>query len=891
MLTNYEYNHLGRIWLVWRSDVKVTPVFKSDQLITVSMALSGGDEFFLSVIYAKNTEAERCVLLEDLKNHQNSPIFRNKAWLVLGDFNETLDVEEHSDHETTPFIMQGMRDFQSVTQHCSLLDLPSHGPLYTWSNKQSEGIISKKLDRVLFNDFWLSAFPQSYNVFDGGGCSDHLRCRINLSSEIHRPKRPFKFVNAVADLENFLPMMSQFWNKSVPIFSSTSSLYRFSKKLKALKPEIRSLANDSMGNLTSKTKEAYAELCQKRELSMRDPSQVNLENENVAYERWDKISGLEEKFLKQKSKLHWLNVGDRSNKVFHRAASARDIQSLIYEVVCRDGRVVHKPEEIKGEAESYFREFLQHKPQDFESIEIDKLRELLPCRCSDTVNEMLLKAITAEEITKVLFAMRNDKSPGPDGYTVECFKSAWPVIGKEFIISIQSFFEKGFLPKGINTTILALIPKKTGAIEMKDYHPISCCNVIYKVISKLIANRLKNTLPDFIELNQSAFVKGRLLIENLPLATELVKDYHKDSISRRCALKIDISKAFDSVQWSFLLKTLEAMNFPTKFIHWISLCITTAYFSVQVNGELAGYFQSERGLRQGCALSPYLFAICMNVLSKLLDKSAHANQFGYHPKCKNLGLTHLSFADDLMVFTDGRVRSVESIVNVFNYFAKVSGLKISMAKSTIYSAGMTDENRQELLNTFQFASGTLPVRYLGLPLLTRQMRKDDYQLLIEKIKMRISLWTNHFLSMAGRLQLIKSVLLSMVNFWMTGYKLSGQCINEINSLCSAFLWSGPSLNVKKAKVSWDVVCLPKKGGLGLRSLKVMNKIRTLKLLWRLLSSQPLLWAKWIQAYLVKNDTIWSIKDTTNAGSWMWRKLLKYRDIAKQFHKMKVGNGN
>lgn len=188
--------------------------------------------------------------------------------------------------------------------------------------------------------------------------------------------------------------------------------------------------------------------------------------------------------------------------------------------------------------------------------------------------------------------------------------------------SIQSFFCQRFLPKGINTTILALIPKKTVSLEMNDYRPIYCYNFICKVISKIIANRLKTTLPEFIALNQSAFVKDRLLIENLLLAMELVKDYHKDSISSRCALKIDISKPFDTVQWSFLIKLLEAMEFYVPFIHWISLCITTASFSVQVNGELAGYFQSERGQRQGCALSPYLFFICMNVLSKLLDKSA-----------------------------------------------------------------------------------------------------------------------------------------------------------------------------------------------------------------------------------------------------------------------------
>lgn len=132
----------------------------------------------------------------------------------------------------------------------------------------------------------------------------------------------------------------------------------------------------------------------------------------------------------------------------------------------------------------------------------------------------------------------------------------------------------------MNSTILALIPKKTSAIEMKDYRPISCCNVLYKVISKIMANRMKGILPRLIAVNQSAFVKDRLLIENLLLATELVKDYHKDSVSSRCVVKIDISKAFNSVQWSFLLNTLSVMNFPERFIHWISLCITTASFSV-----------------------------------------------------------------------------------------------------------------------------------------------------------------------------------------------------------------------------------------------------------------------------------------------------------------------
>ncbi|CAA0406061.1 unnamed protein product [Arabidopsis thaliana] len=509
-----------------------------------------------------------------------------------------------------------------------------------------------------------------------------------------------------------------------------------------------------------------------------------------------KLTDLEERYLKQKSKLHWLKVGDGNNKAFHKAATVREICNTIKEIKCQDGSIVDTQEEIKKEAE----------------------------QCSEADGDLLEKEITPEEIKEVLFSMPRDKSPGPDGYTVEFLRETWPIVKQDFVIAVQSFFQYGFIPKGVNTTILALIPKKKTAREMKDYRPISCCNVIYKVISKLIANRLKKLLPDFISPNQSAFVKDRLLMENVLLASEIVKDYHKDTISPRSAIKIDISKAFDSVQWPFLISTLTALNLPPRFIKWIELCITTASFSVQVNGELAGLFCSERGLRQGCSLSPYIFVICMQVLSEMLDKSAMEGKIGYHPQCQKLKLTHLCFADDLLVFTDGKKRSIEGILQIFETFAAFSGLKISLEKSTLYMAGVRDSERERILSSFPFESGTLPVRYLGLPLLTKRMTTSDYSPLIERIRERIGSWTAKHLSFAGRLQLISSVIHSLTNFWMSAFRLPSACTKEIDSLCSAFLWSGPELSSKKAKISWSEVCIPKEeGGLGLRSLKEVNK--------------------------------------------------------------------
>lgn len=180
------------------------------------------------------------------------------------------------------------------------------------------------------------------------------------------------------------------------------------------------------------------------------------------------------------------------------------------------------------------------------------------------------------------------------------------------------------MPTGVNATIFSLIPKTTTAQTMKDYRPIACCNLLYKVISKVLANRLKIIFPAAVEANQCAFITERLLLENVLLASELVTGYHKTTNKEKCAIKFDISKAFDTVKWSFITSVLQAMGLPPQFIQWIRLCISTAAFSVAVNGSLEGFFTSARGIRQGCSLSPYLYVILNNVLSKLLNKAAEA---------------------------------------------------------------------------------------------------------------------------------------------------------------------------------------------------------------------------------------------------------------------------
>ena len=777
LISNYEYSRLGRLWVLWRSNVRMTPVYKSAQLITCSVLLSGKEEeFFCSFVYALNTMEERKALWEELKDHYDAPMFQKKKWMLIGDYNEILEGEEHSGFDDSPRLPQGMRDFQDLARYCKLTDMGYHGPGFTWCNKREEGLICKKLDRVLVNEEWLHN-TSAYCVFEPGGCSDHLRCKIHFE-EPKKKRRPFKFSNVISQMPEFKVLMEEQWRDYESLFHSTSAMFRLTKRLKVLKQPLRTLSKAKLGQLSKRTRESYQDLRAKQKETLENPTVDAIRRETEAYDRWQRLAELEEGFLKQKSKVHWLDVGDGNNNFFHNSAKIREIRNTIHEIQRADGLVIKEEEGIKKEAEEFFTEFMQHQPTEFEGASVEKLKELMRFQCNEVDCARMEREVTREEIKEALFKMPGSKAPGPDGYTSEFFKEAWEVIGEDVVVAIQSFFLKGFLPKGVNSTILALIPKKEEAKMMKDYRPISCCNVLYKVISKILANRLKTILPKCITWNQSAFIKERLLMENVLLAMELVKDYHKEEISTRCAMQIDISKAFDSVQWSFLMNTLEALGLLKKFIKWISLCVTSASFSVQVNGELAGYFQSKRGLRQGCSLSPYLFVICMNVLSRMLDEAAVQGRIGYHPRCKNIDLTHLCFADDLMIFADGTKNSIEGILGVFDEFDKMSGLKISMEKSVLFMAGVTIQRKEEMLRQFKFATGSLPVRYLGLPLLTKHMTVTDYLPLVEKIRKRISTWTGRFLSYAGRLQLINSVITSLTNFWMAAFRLPSSCIKE-----------------------------------------------------------------------------------------------------------------
>lgn len=217
-------------------------------------------------------------------------------------------------------------------------------------------------------------------------------------------------------------------------------------------------------------------------------------------------------------------------------------------MITDSGEVLTAPSDIKREAVLHFQRFLQTDVQRGAVVTVEAIQDLLSYRCLAAHTGKLQAPVTDSEVISASRSLPNDKVPGPDGYTKEIYIASWTVLGKDFVTAVQSFFLYGFMPKGVNSTILALIPKTENAERMKDFRPIACCNLLYKVFSIILANRLKAILSDAIEPNQSAFIKGRLLLENVILASELVNGYHKAFVSAWCSIKFDISKAFHMVK-------------------------------------------------------------------------------------------------------------------------------------------------------------------------------------------------------------------------------------------------------------------------------------------------------------------------------------------------------
>ncbi|GJU35720.1 RNA-directed DNA polymerase, eukaryota, reverse transcriptase zinc-binding domain protein, partial [Tanacetum coccineum] len=673
------------------------------------------------------------------------------------------------------------------------------------------------------------------------------------------------------------------WESKVDGFS----MFSLVSKLKMLKKPLRKL-NFDQGNLFANVERLRMELSSIQAAMVSNPHSNELRESELSCLKAYKVALKDEElFLRQKSKIEWLSEGDSNSKYFHNVVKGRINRGRISVVEDMCG-IPHFGLSVGDQFVNHFQSVLG---QSSKVLPIYNTDTLFSKKLSEGDALYMIRDVSDDEVKRALFDIDNNKAPGPDGYSSQFFKVSWDVVGKEFCKAVKEFFISGKLLKEVNSTVISLVPKLSTPRKVSDYRSIACCNVVYKCIRKIMVNRIKGCLDTLVDQNQSAFIPSRQISDNVLLSQELLRGYHRKRGYARCAFKVDIQKAYDSVEWSFLRNCLSNFGFHSTMIKWIMECISSTSFSININGDLKGFFKGKRGLRQGDPLSPYLFTLFMEVLNLMIKRNIAMNPyFKYHWQCKDLKLTHLCFADDLMLFCHGNSKSVTVLKNAIDEFGSVSGLFPSFPKSMVFFGNVKDSSKAKILMVMPFSEGKLPVRYLGVPLLSKRLYVNDCSALVDKVKKRILDWKNKTLSFAGRLQLILSVVGSMQVYWSSMFILPITISNDVERLMRDFLWNYGEFKRGKARIKWSDVCKPKvEGGLGIKSLETWNIALISKHIWNIINKKDSLWVKWVHLYKLKGRNFWDVPEI-EGSSWSWKKILRYRGKLRRHIVHRIGDG-
>jgi hypothetical protein len=374
-----------------------------------------------------------------------------------------------------------------------------------------------------------------------------------------------------------------------------------------------------------------------------------------------------------------------------------------------------------------------------------------------------------EEIIKALKEMKGDKAPGSDGFTMAFYLHCWRVVEADLLAVFADFHYQGELEKSLNASFIALISKKANASNIRDFRPISLVGSVYKLVSKVLVVRLKSVLDKVISESQNAFVGGRQMLDSVLIANECLDSHVKIGVPG-VLCKLDIEKAYDHVNWESLLYLLSRMGFGDKWRNWIGVCISTIRFSVLMNGSPAGFFPSTRGLRQGDPLSPLLFILVMEVLSRLLQKTVDGGfirgfKVGSEERT-GLAISHLLYVDDTIMFYDTDREQLLYIRLVLTCFEAITGLKVNLGKSEMVPVGNVG-NVGDLAEILCCKVGSLPMQYLGMPLGASFKAKSVWNPILEKMKRRLARWKLLYLSKGGRLTLLKSTLSSLPTYYLS----------------------------------------------------------------------------------------------------------------------------
>ncbi|KAL2497861.1 Uncharacterized protein Adt_23411 [Abeliophyllum distichum] len=842
-------NESGKIWCFWNLGTTVASCVDHPQFLHIRVEdprLSR--PMYITPVYAFCSPTGRRDLWMGL--HQISLVV-DGPWMVGGDFNVIAHNGERIGHNTRD---RGTSDFVDMMMDCGLTDAAVGSSCSHFSVRH--------LNR---------------------STSDHSPLLIQWSSDDDLGLRPFRFLNVWSRHHDFLSFVSQKW--SFP--THHTGMIALWEKIFRLKQGLRWWNQHVFGDIFQRVRDAECRVDEAESVYDSDPTPPHRDTLHQAQAGLNQTLSVEEAFWKQKAGARWVCEGDHNTRYFHSMVQGRRIRSRIRFITSETGEVFDSQETIQPSAVSFFQELLSAAPQPVDPIRPD----IIPRLVSDENNLQLNRIPTLAEVREAIFSIDPDSVAGPDGFSSHFFQECWDIVSDDVFQAVLDFFAGGHFSRGFSATSIVLIPKRDNACRWSEFRPISLCTVFNKLVTKLLNSRLSNILPQIISAPQSGFIPGRLIGDNILLEQELLHTLDTKAREGNAILKLDMAKAYDRLDWGFLISVLKGFGFDAIWIDRIQRCISEWHFSVLLNGRPCGFFPSSRGLRQGDPISPSLFILAADYFSRILTRQYQQIASMAYRHGGDALISHLCFTDDMIIFANGQKQSIRRVLHCIEHYERASGQLVNRDKSGIIlprRATIQQIHRLEHLTGFRHQQQ--PFTYLGVPLFKGHRKTFLYDDLIQKIRSRISGWASRLLSPGGRITLIRSVLSSLPLYLLQILKPPKAVLKKLESIFARFLWDSKDHTHRLHWKRWKDLCLSTEEG-GLRFRRLQDLVDTFSLkLWWLFRSQRSLWAQFLRGkYCQGTHPI--LATVPYYATPVWRRLKLIGPQAESYIAWKLGRGH
>ncbi|XP_071923146.1 uncharacterized protein [Coffea arabica] len=589
-------------------------------------------------------------------------------------------------------------------------------------------------------------------------------------------------------------------------------------KLRSVKAALRTWSHEVFGDIFDSVKVAEDRALNAKLSYDIDPFEANLVALREAQDQLWRSQGVEHMFWQQKSRIKWLKDGDRNSRYFHSVVAKHRQRSVIHRIKSSDGEWLESTTDIEGEATTFFRRlFTAESPSEsFDALDV------IPKLITSQDNAMLEEVPSKEEVKSVVFAMDGESAAGPDGFSGKFFTCAWDIVAEDVHAAVVCFFCGEVLPRSISSTSIVLISKVQSPQDFTQFRPISLCNFINKVISKLLSDRLARILSKIISPQQSGFVKGRHMSDSFLLAQELLSGIRYSHRGGNVVLKLDMAKAYDRVSWLFLLQVLRRFGFAESQLG---------------------------GLHQVDPISPALFVIGAEVLSGLLNSLVGQRAFcPFKVPSKCPIITHIAYADDVIVFCSGVKSTLQQVMRVLETYYGTSGQQINCQKSCfIVDDALSSSRRRVVSQISGFHAKLLPLKYLGCTLYSGRSKSSHFSEICTSVASRVLTWKEKLLSPRGRLVLIRSVVSTMPLHILAASAPPKGVLRALEKVFANFLWGRSEGGNRYHWIGWESLCKPSvEGGVGVLALADVFESFSVKLWWSLRQCKSL-WAEFMHS--------------------------------------------